>query len=288
MECLKMITVRHGENVHTVPCGKCAYCLVNKRSQWMFRVHHEMRNQMHKGYFLTLTYSEKYVARTASGRLSLRFRDVQLYLKQLRKAKYYVKYICVGEYGGQTHRPHYHMLLWTDAPPEKLQELWFRGSIQFGSLTMQSAMYTLKYIIQPKVKNEDEVDCFGRNVPGREKTRAQFSKGLGLDYLTTQVYYYHTFDYDNPVMTSVIDGQVVALPRYYKNKIFTKHQMAKEASKNKWESIRKFRQLMRELLAQGVVGPGPDDGFRIKRYVQALRTEGAKRILEKVKYNLKL
>lgn len=282
-----MITVRHGENVHTVPCGKCAYCLVNKRSQWMFRIHHEMRTQLHKGYFITLTYDEKHVARTASGRLSLRFRDVQLYLKRLRKEKYYVKYICVGEYGGQTGRPHYHVILWTDASPEALQAQWYNGHIQFGKLTMASAMYTLKYIIQPKQKQVDEVDCFGRNVPGIERTRAQFSKGLGLDYLDRATYHYHTFDYDNPELFSVIDGQRVALPRYYKNKIFTKHQLAKEARKNKWESIRKTREQIRDVIKRGIV--------KVERhsrnaflYLQQLRAEGAERILKTTKFNQKL
>lgn len=287
MECLKLIKVRHGENVHSVPCGKCAYCLVNKRSAWMFRIHFEMRDQLHKGYFLTLTYDEKHVGRTASGRLSLRFRDVQLYLKRFRKAKHYVKYICVGEYGGLTNRPHYHMLLWTDASPQFIQENWksskdnsVMGIVHFGNLSMASAMYTLKYIIQPKVRLEDEVDCFGRNVPGREKTRAQFSKGLGLGYLTTAMYNFHTADYENPEMFSIIDGRKVALPRYYKSKIFTKHQLAKEASKNKWESIRARRQKMRDLIAKGVTGT--------YAYIQRLRAEGAKRIIEKTKFNQSL
>lgn len=159
-----------------VPCGKCAFCLQNKRSAWMFRIHHEMRDQEYKGYFLTLTYDEKHVRRVGpQGQLSLRFRDVQLYLKRIRKAKFYAKYICVGEYGGETFRPHYHMLLWTDAPVEFLEANWkssvdnsCMGTIHFGVLNMRSAMYTLKYIIQPKVV-VDKKDK-------REHARAQFSK----------------------------------------------------------------------------------------------------------------
>lgn len=294
MQCLEMIKVRHGENIHTVACGKCAYCLVNKRSQWMFRIAQEMRTQVHKGYFLTLTYDEKHVARTASGRLSLRFRDVQLYLKRFRKEKFYVKYICVGEYGSDTERPHYHMLLWTDAPVEFIQRNWksskddtVMGSIHFGALTMASAMYTLKYIIQPKVKYEDEVDCFGRNVAGREKTRAQFSKGLGLSYLTTAMYNYHTEDYDNPVMFGIVDGRKVALPRYYKNKIFTKEQMRKEASKTKWESIREKREQIRQVIKQGLVTVGRHTRNACA-YLKALRVENARRILATTKYNQNL
>lgn len=248
-ECLSMIKVRHGEFTYTVPCSKCAFCLQNKRSQWMFRIYYEMHHQQYPGWFLTLTYDERHVRRTASGRLSLRFKDVQLFLKKLRKAKYYAKYICVGEYGSETHRPHYHMLLWTDCDPMGFEKFWTSstdgsrmGSIHVGRLTMASAMYTLKYIIQPKQKEEE----------GIEKTRAQFSKGLGLAYLTRAVYDYHTREFDRPVLTGMVDGRQVALPRYYRYKIFTKFQLAREGHRIKWDRIREYRKRMRELLAQGV------------------------------------
>lgn len=252
---------------HMVPCGKCAYCLTNRRSSWMFRVAQEMKNQEYPGYFITLTYDEKHVRRTASGRLSLRFRDVQLFLKRVRKAKYYCKYICVGEYGSNTKRPHYHMLLWTDCPVEKIESFWKMGSIHFGKITMASAMYTLKYIIQPKQKAEDDL----------EPTRAQFSKGLGLSYLTRAMYDWHTRDYDNPEMFAYIDGSKVSLPRYYKDKIFTKYQRRRFAHAAKWESIRKRRKRMRELIAQGVTNT--------KVYMNSLRVENAKRIMAKTKFN---
>lgn len=268
-----MIKVRHGEFTHTVPCGKCAFCLMNKRSQWMFRIYYEMRTQDQPGWFLTLTYNEKHVRRTSDGRLSLRFRDVQLFLKKLRKAKHYAKYICVGEYGSKTHRPHYHMLLWTDCVPERLEKFWTSGKgeslghIHIGRISMQSAMYALKYIIQPKQKEEN----------GLEKTRAQFSKGLGIGYLTSAVYDYHTFDYERPEFIAMVDGRKCALPRYYRYKIFTKYQLAREGHRVKWETIRKRRRKMRELLKQGI--------SNTDRYVQALRTEEARRIIKKTKYN---
>lgn len=270
MECLKMQVVYHNGEAVKVPCGKCGFCLTNKRSEWMFRIHHEMRAQLYPGWFLTLTYDEKHVKRTKEGKLSLRFRDVQKLLKQVRKKKYYAKYICVGEYGADTHRPHYHMLIWTDCPLDRLEKIWFRGRIHFGRLTMASAMYTLKYIIQPKQK---EVD-------GIERTRAQFSKGLGLGYLTTQVYDYHTSDYDDPNLFSYIDGRKVALPRYYRKKIFTKYQMKVYAQKAKKDARLKHRKYMRELIAQGVVGAS--------KYIEEIRSEQARRIIKKTKYNQSL
>lgn len=272
MDCLSLITILQKGHLYKVPCGKCAFCLSNKRSQWMFRIFHEMRYQENPGWFLTFTYEEKYVKRTAHG-LSLRFRDIQLYIKKLRKAKYYAKYICVGEYGRKTKRPHYHMLLWTNCPCMQLENYWkatngqMLGRIHTGRLTMASAMYTLKYIIQPKEKGLD----------GLEKTRAQFSKGLGLGYLTTAVYNYHTDDYDNPVFTSRINGAQVALPRYYKYKIFTKYQLAREGYKLKRRKVHQERKQRFTLLDKGIKG--------VKQYMKDLRTEQAARIIKTTKFN---
>lgn len=277
MKCLKLKVVERNGERHSVPCGACAFCLVNKRSEWMFRIHHEMRTQIHRGWFLTLTYDERFVRRVPEVGLSLRFRDTQLYLKKLRKRKRYVKYICVGEYGGLTARPHYHLLIWTDATEEELQACWSNsqgvpfGRVHFGRLTMQSAMYTLKYIIQPKQKTTERL----------EKTRAQFSKGLGLSYLSSAVYDYHTEDYDNPVLFSIIDERKVALPRYYKQKIFTKYQLREEALKTRFDAhIHMIKERKPLLLKLGFKGA--------KNYLQSLRVEQAARIIKKTKYNQNL
>lgn len=260
------VTVLSPLQWHTVPCGRCAFCLSNRRSSWMFRIHHEMRNQLHPGWFITMTYSDQYLPKL-HGTPSLKFRDVQLFLKQVRKAKFYCKYICVGEYGGDTGRPHYHILLWTDADPIKLETIWHRGHFHIGKLNMASAMYALKYIIQPKQILD----------PSREKPRAQFSRGLGLSFLSTAQYNHLTADYDSPETFSVIDQKKVALPTYYKRKIFTKQQMKKESSKTKWEAIRKRRKHMRALLKQGI--------SNTKMYIQKLRTEQSQRLFKKTKFN---
>lgn len=238
----------------------------------MFRIFHEMKNQDKPGWFVTLTYEEKYVRR-APGGLSLRFRDVQLMLKKLRKAKYYAKYICVGEYGTKTARPHYHLLLWTDCPSMSIQNYWTTrkgemfGQVHIGRITLASAMYTLKYIIQPKQHTHE----------GIEKTRAQFSQGLGLSYLTSNVYHYHTVDYDDPIFMSRIEGKLVALPRYYKYKIFTKYQLRKENARIRDKHLKDETKQYKKLRAQGVKN--------IRPYLQGLRETQAKYILRSSKFN---
>lgn len=253
-----------------VPCGRCAFCLVNKRAQWVFRMHYEVLNQEYPGYFLTLTYDPKHVPRR-DGELSLRFKDVQLYFKRVRKAGFYCKYVCVGEYGSKTERPHYHMLLWTDASVGFLQDNWKSsrdgsplGLVHFGTVTPASVMYAMKYIVQPR-----------RDYGKREKPRAQFSKGLGLSFLSVRMYDFLTEDYENPVMTVKVDGQEMALPRYYRAKIFTRYQMRIEGYRVKEVREKEKEKELSELRARGVSDP--------EAYLKRLRVERANRIFTKVK-----
>ncbi|MEM2002384.1 MAG: hypothetical protein QXT77_07055 [Candidatus Methanomethylicaceae archaeon] len=200
---------------YLVPCGKCGICRMKKQSEWKFRIYHEMRTQTMPGYFVTLTYNRKSLP-WSEGLPSLRFKDVQDFLKRLRFHGHKAKYLCTGEYGPTTQRPHYHLCIWTDATPDDLTKHWKNGSIHVGALTLASALYALKYIMNPTPKKE-------WNDP-RERPRAQYSKGLGLGYLTINMYNYHTDD-DNgrkyKRFEGYADGDIVPLPRYYINKIFT-------------------------------------------------------------------
>lgn len=255
--------------VHKVPCGKCAFCLQNRRHDWMFRVYHEIKAQEHPGFFLTLTYHPKYVKRTEHG-LSLRFRDLQLLFKRLRKARYSLKYIAVGEYGAKTFRPHYHLLVWTNAPIHEIQRQWWCGLIHCGTVNLASAMYTLKYIIQRK-----------QHIPeGLEKPRAQFSRGIGASYLGTDyrsgqaVYDYHN---NPPNFFSYIEGVKVSLPRYYREKIFMKHIKKLEQKKVKQQVEEQQLQEYVRLKKKGIANP--------EDYVLKLRIENNNAIIRKTKHN---
>lgn len=95
-----------------------------------------------------------------------------------------------------------------------------------------------------------------------------------------KTYEWLTMDYDDPQMFAAIHGQKVALPRYYKNKIYTRAQLVKVQSKTKWECIEKHRVEMRRLIRLGVKDT--------KTYIQGNRVEQARRIISKTKYNLTL
>lgn len=193
-------------------------------------------------YFITLTYDTDHVPITPNLFLSLRYRDVQLYLKRVRKAHDQhakatntvaprIKYYAVGEYGAKSKRPHYHMLIF-DAKLELMFEKndllylqmkmdgetqfrskhWEHGLVTVGRVEKASVGYCLKYMCKVgqvgKFQSDDRV---------REK--ALMSKGLGANYLTPQMIKFHR-DEILDRMYVMTEGKKIAMPRYYKQKIY--------------------------------------------------------------------
>lgn len=150
-----------------VPCGKCLTCRSRQVSSWSFRLMQHYR-QCINAQFITFTYDTAHVPITKNGFMSLDKRHVQLYFKRLRKACYgskksQLKYYCVGEYGGNTKRPHYHAIIF-NADLHQLQANWNYGHIHYGTVNEASCGYTLKYMFKkgqiPAHKNDDRLPEF--------------------------------------------------------------------------------------------------------------------------------
>lgn len=130
---------------YVVPCGQCLACRINKRRQWTLRLLLEF-TQHEKASFITLTYDPQYLpVSDASGKVGrgvLCKRDVQLFLKKLRKRfdDRKIRYYCAGEYGpGKTKHPHYHIILFgIDA--DELDEDWFYFRGRSGPCPEQRGM----------------------------------------------------------------------------------------------------------------------------------------------------
>jgi hypothetical protein len=177
--------------------------------------------------FVTLTYNTKYVPLTKSGYMSLNKRHIQLYMKRLRKlSDKKLKYYVCGEYGSKRSRPHYHMIIF-NADAEKVEHAWSQyqaglgfvpfGDIFIGEVNEASIGYTLKYMQKPgKIpmhKNDDRVKEF-----------SLMSKGLGSNYITQNMFQWHRNDLLNRMYVPMLDGKKIAMPRYYKDKIYSETQ----------------------------------------------------------------
>lgn len=219
MQCVNPFMLKEGENFIPCPCGKCLPCLKRRVSGWSFRLRQQDK-VAEKSMFITLTYDTKYVPITNKGFMTLCKRDVQLFLKRLRKAHNgpAIKYYSVGEYGGKTMRPHYHLIIFNCNETE-VSNAWRLGEIHFGTVSGASVGYVLKYMVKPSKiplhKNDDRTPEF-----------SHMSKGLGMNYLTPAMRKYHMDDLVGRTCIIMEDGVKISMPRYYKEKLYSKSDKA--------------------------------------------------------------
>ncbi len=226
-----------GTKTSVVPCGKCHKCRRDKQNAWVFRLTQEQKHS-ETSCFLTLTYAEPDM--TFNGHETLNPKHLQDFWKKLRKLcpsttyikkngstgkKSNLKYFAVGEYGTKFMRPHYHAIVYNIpatllASGIQLQNLWGHGSIDIAQAEGGSMRYTIGYIMHdtftPTQDDDDRYPTFKRQ-----------SQGLGKEYLTPQMVNYH-LQLELPIITQP-GGQILKMPRYFKEKIFSKIERKKMA-----------------------------------------------------------
>lgn len=208
-----------------VPCGKCPPCLFRRVNSWVFRLLQEDKVSS-SAVFATLTYAIHSVPISSNGWPTLRPEDFRLYIKRLRKAckGVTIRYYVAGEYGTINGRPHYHAIIF-NVPPDRLNlitDCWSLngvsiGGVHVGNVSGDSIAYTLKYLDKgawfPKHRRDDRYPEFARN-----------SKNLGASYLTPEIVGFHRAD-PSRLFCSLHEGHRVAMPRYYKRKIFSEDEV---------------------------------------------------------------
>lgn len=243
MKCIHPFQVRNDNNEHIpVPCGKCPPCLSRRASSWSFRLVNETKYHISQE-FITLTYDTQHVPIvTGQYPMSLSKQHVQDFIKRVRKHNSdRIKYFAVGEYGSQKNRPHYHIIIF-GASKEAIAKSWQFGQIYFGYDTSPAAIgYCLKYISKPGKVPETKND---RRTPEFQLV----SKGMGIGYITEQSKKFHQSDLTNCVLNIPGGSKIMSMPRYYKQKIYTKEQLG--ILKGIQEAQAKIKELETEELTQ--------------------------------------
>lgn len=211
-----------------VACGHCAICKKRRTSEWTLRLLHEHHYQP-TGSFITLTYNTQNIPLSQqNGKMTLFYRDFQLFMKRLRKrfpdAK--MKYYVCGEYGPRTQRPHYHSIIYGLPHQDELEvykslsypfprysskvidELWGKGFTTIGSITEETMRYCAGYV-QKKLYGRDGRLAY----QGIEPPLSRCSKGIGLMYCLAH-------QEEIKCELSISRGAFkYAVPRYYRKKL---------------------------------------------------------------------
>lgn len=162
-----------GNEVHRflLPCGKCIGCKLDRAKTWALRCMHEVRFH-NESCWLTLTYNDDRLPRSPeNGHSVLCRKDLQKFIKRLRKAGHKFKYFGCGEYGDTTGRSHYHLILFgyrpKDLVPYKessegyqlynsdyLEKKWKNGFVVIADVSFDTAGYTARYSMKKHFKTE--------------------------------------------------------------------------------------------------------------------------------------
>lgn len=215
-----------------VPCNKCVECQIQNSNEYALRCVLEASNYKYN-CMVTLTYRDNPV--------SLNKRDLQLFLKRLRKKIGKVRYFACGEYGSKGKRPHYHIILFGYSPPDlepfferkgnivykskELEKLWKLGFISVGELTYDSAKYTAKYL---QKLNECPSSCLPPFL------MMSLKPGIGLPYF---IKYYNKIVEDEAIYYK---GKKYKIPKYFMKKMMLDINLL---GKGKLDDIKQHRLL---------------------------------------------
>ena len=144
---ISQLEARYGHGaVLPLPCGKCLACKLSKAREWAIRCTLEA-SLYDDNCFITLTYDPEHLP--ADGKVSKK--ALQDFFKRLRKITNF-RYFACGEYGGQFHRPHYHMIIFGWMPDDVkkgssklLEKLWPFGFNDVKELHFNRCQYVARY-----------------------------------------------------------------------------------------------------------------------------------------------
>ena len=170
--------------------------------------------------FVTLTYTNDFLPRNEFGRQSLRKRDIQLFIKRVRKKHSSLtdekfKYYCVGEYGSHTFRPHYHIMFFNlhRICLDNLQDYWSKEGHPIGIVHSRPVNGARIHYITKYHVNYDPQKTKGFGV---EKEFAIMSKGLGKGYVERT----GSWNLNSGKKYVMNGGFKQAMPRYIREKLW--------------------------------------------------------------------
>lgn len=216
-----MIKTGKYRKVQLIGCGQCLECRMNtarqKASDMMLEL--KMHNK-EECFFLTFTYNDEHIPfhetmNEETGEIilgkSLRKEDMQKLWKRIRKKNPNLRYVCSGEYGGETNRPHMHAIVYSlklnkskfkrvginewGQPlyqSDEMDRYWMQehitngqkwyskiGNVTIAEVSWESCNYVARYTIK---KTTEQQDPNFHPAQGQINEYITQSKNIGLGY----------------------------------------------------------------------------------------------------------
>ena len=222
------------------PCGRCWCCRVTRQRQRAARMVLEHRYGGVEATFLTLTYRDEEIPLRIDHETGECWRELDKeappkFIRSMRKRlDLPLRYVAVGEYGGRTERPHYHIALYGLPPgiavwgpdgtfkadPKRngvnqqlmprhnwiSEVVWQKGGVDVGVVNDASSLYLARYTLK-KLSNPEEDELEGRP--------PQFSRWSSKPAIGAPAVPYIASGYDTPSGRKWIEenGDIVPLIR---------------------------------------------------------------------------
>lgn len=206
-------------------CGCCIECRKQKQREWRVRLEEELRSNY--GYFITLTISpegikdleEKTGLKWEENPNEIATKGLRLFLERVRKdTGKSMRHWCVTELGEDNDRIHLHGVFFGQRSAELIKKHWKYGFIFIGQYcNSQSINYMTKYMLKVDVKHKEF------------KQIVLASPGIGAGYMDRLDNLWQKQNYEKIEIPTYTfrNGTKMAMPKYYKDKLFTEQERDK-------------------------------------------------------------
>lgn len=218
------------KRIQTIPCGHCWACRLNYSAEWATRCICEAEYSKETNFWITLTYDDEHLPiaeyidyKKYQGKEYTIEREYNIGEEQWQEGTLYpehvtkflnslrkhferkghtgIKYFYCGEYGSETHRPHYHIILFNcplsidefyDFHVDKsfkshwkspeVEKYWPYGMIDITELEWSNAAYTARYSMKKLIDGSKTEEAYAQEGKIREFVRMSRRPGIGTRY----------------------------------------------------------------------------------------------------------
>lgn len=234
------------DTAKNLPCGKCQACKLSYSQEWANRAGLEIKNWKHN-VFVTLTYNNENLPKQnvrlenkETGEVykqipSLKPKDLTKFMKDLRE--YYrkrynhinIRFMGAGEYGSETKRPHYHLIIFnlpiTDLKPkavnydndiyydsEIIKSIWKKGHVSITNATHENAAYVARYTMK---KQQSKVEQKQMKKLGLEPEFLRMSRSPGIGGYYYEKHKKKIWENDHIIITTKKGAKKITPPKYF-------------------------------------------------------------------------